>query len=107
MPGHWLVIHKEAEDWEIVHEDDCRMIKLYDENPLNPGSGPVMEYDCLVGRIVASDGIDDHLTYASGGGWRNLEPGRYEIKAWEWMPAGGYSDEYEAGIEFVDKDDRE
>lgn len=103
MSGHWLVIHEKGEDYTIEHEDGCTQIEMYDENPFDPGSGPIMDWDCLIGRIVRAEGIDDHLTDIYGRGWKDLEPGRYEIKSWENTYSGGYShyEEYEAGIEFV------
>jgi hypothetical protein len=99
MPGHWLVITVKGEDWGVEHEDGCAITESGYSDPV---FGAITTYDCLVGRVVDAMGIDDHLE------WRDLEPGRYEIKDWEWRGNGFYSpyEEYEAGIEFVDTDDR-
>lgn len=102
MSGHFLVILEKGEDWEIEHPDGCAQIKVYDADPFHPEAGPIMVHDCLVGRIVMTTGIDDEFE------WKDLEPGKYEIDAWEHHSTNFHSmfGEYEAGLEFVDVDDR-
>lgn len=108
MP-HFLVILEKGEDWEIEHDDSCPKVQLYEGDPLGIGQEAVEDWDCLIGRIVRWEGIDDHLTGWNGEPtWRDLEPGKYEIKAWTHRSTGAYGsyEGEEAGLEFVDVDDR-
>jgi hypothetical protein len=108
---HWLIITNNNEDvgqddyeedleWMIEHSPDCpyEVYKWEDGNTHK-------EYKCLVGSETDHNGVDGlEFITGTGDGWRELEPGRYEIEAWsEYHPptpnGGG---EWDGGLRFVD-----
>jgi hypothetical protein len=117
-PRHWLIITNANEDtgqddyfeeleWEIEHSPECpRETIFYRANEtLGHKEETVEHHTCRVGQEILHNGIDGlEFVTGTGEGWRELEPGRYEIEAWaEYSPptpnGGG---EWDGGLRFVD-----
>jgi len=94
--SHFLVILEPGEDYEIEHEPNCAQIETYEL----PEGGHIMEWDCLVGRMVSYAGLEDN-----GIEWKGMAKGRYEIAAYEHPASGmGWYDDYESWLEVVAAD---
>ena len=118
QPRHWLIIRNNNEDkeqddyfedleWEIEHSPDCpyEIVTYPPEQSLTGKTEVDKHYTCAVGFEVDMAGVDSlEFVTGTGDGWKELEPGRYEIRFWSQhspsTPLG--PEEWDGGLEFVD-----
>jgi hypothetical protein len=117
QPRHWLIITNTTEDtgqdgyeeeleWEIEHSPDCpREAVFYRANEtLNFEEEIVDHMRCAVGQEIEHNGIDGlEFVTGTGEGWRELEPGRYEIEYWSqrYPSTPNGPEEWDGGLRFV------
>ena len=92
---HFLVIENEDGDYFIEHDDACPK----EDWLIDPDGRPIPIHTCAVGTMVHNAGLE------ALDGWRDLAPGRYEIRFWsQHYPATAWNggEEWDAGLELVD-----